>query len=356
MFVAVFLIGAPAAWAHQTGTSMYVAHVQPAAGVVETVLTFPAIDLVDHLGRDDGDHAVSDEEWTSAHPEMTKYLASAVSVESGGACASREVKLQLVEAQAVYLNVFECEPWGQTVVLRNAAMTEMTNGYAHVGRVQVGDGDEEVTAFNGAFPTYEVAMPGGTKVAPPDTLDVVLRFIWQGILHIVLGLDHILFVLGLLLISRNGRRLLAVVTAFTLSHSVTLAISTLGVFSLPASVVEPLIAASILYVAVEAFQQAERREAEQRARIVFAATFALGLMHGFGFSYVLADVGLPEGKIAPALFAFNVGVELGQLGFIAVLWPLRRWLSGKEWEARVLRACAILLGLCAVFWLVQRLM
>jgi hydrogenase/urease accessory protein HupE len=358
LFVLASVFCCTNASAHQTGKSLYVAHVQPAEKVVDTVTTFPAIDLVDHLGRDDGDEVVSVDEWRGNLAEIEAYLASAISVTTNGnSCATDEASAKLSpDGSAVYVHRFRCESFGPAVVLRNEAMTEMATGYTHFGRIQVGDGDEQTTAFNRAFPTYEVAIAAANAAdadapepAPSGSLlDLIMRFVWQGVIHIILGLDHVLFVFALVLISRDLRRLLGVITAFTVSHSVTLAMATLGVVTLPATIVEPIIAASILYVAFEAWFR------EHEPRYIYATTFLLGLVHGFGFSYVLADVGLPQDAIVPALFAFNVGVELGQVGLILLLWPLRRWALDQDWERTAVRVCAVALGAVATFWLVER--
>jgi hydrogenase/urease accessory protein HupE len=347
----MFLVSSTAL-AHQTGKSLYIAHVQPEAATVDTVTTFPAIDLLDHLGADDGDEKVSRDEWLNHQDEMRTYLESAIGVTAGGVpCTTTESSAKLTgAAQLVYLHSFQCSTWQPPLILRNQAMTEMAMGYSHIGRVQVGQGGEAVTAFNQAFPTYEVAIESQPGEKSPSLLDLFLRFVWQGIIHIVLGLDHVLFVVALVLISRDLKRLLGVVTAFTVSHSVTLALATLDVVTIPASIAEPIIAASILYVAAEAWFR------EDEPRYIYATTFVLGLVHGFGFSYVLADVGLPANSVVPALFAFNVGVELGQLGFILLLWPLRRLVMEKPWERRAVRGCAAVLAVVAAFWLVERVL
>ncbi len=157
------------------------------------------------------------------------------------------------------------------------------------------------------FPLDPALLP------PRTTTDVLRDYTVLGYTHIVPnGLDHILFVLGIFLLSLRWRPLLYQVTAFTLAHSITLALSLYGVVSLPASVVEPLIALSIVYVAVENMLVSELKA--WRVWVVFG----FGLLHGLGFAGVLTEVGLPRGEFLPALIAFNVGVELGQLSVIGL--------------------------------------
>ena len=167
----------------------------------------------------------------------------------------------------------------------------------------------------------EVVAPGaGSTPAhlaaagpPPSRLETALRFVQLGFTHILPhGLDHVLFVLGLALLSPAWKPLLAQVSAFTLAHTLTLGLAVHGVVALPSRIVEPLIAASIVYVGVE---NLVRREASY-ARI--AVVFAFGLLHGLGFAGALSEIGWPAGRTLVALLAFNVGVELGQLAVIVL--------------------------------------
>lgn len=147
---------------------------------------------------------------------------------------------------------------------------------------------------------------------PMTAWQALLHYIPVGIDHIVpLGLDHILFVLGLFFFATNWRLLLLQVTAFTLAHTITLALAALRIFSLPADIVEPLIAASITFVALENIWG--RHDTKLRLAVIFG----FGLLHGMGFASVLRDFGVAEGQLVPSLIGFNVGVELGQLIVIA---------------------------------------
>jgi hypothetical protein len=176
----------------------------------------------------------------------------------------------------------------------------------------------------------------------------LLHFIGQGILHIFTGYDHVLFILTLMFVMGSWRRLAVIVTSFTAAHSITLALSTLGLLTVPSAVVEPLIAASVLFVAVDAVV---RPQAGARALV----TFGFGLLHGFGLSNVLRGLGLSGRDLLPALLGFNVGVELGQLAIVAPLFPLVLMLRRRE--ASYARARRVLCGsvaLVAVFWIVIR--
>ena len=164
--------------------------------------------------------------------------------------------------------------------------------------------------------------PAATIPALQTGLVVAAIYVRQGIEHILFGFDHLLFVAALMLIVRDWRVLVKTITAFTLAHSITLTLATLGWVTLPAGPVEAMIAFSILLVAAEIVRM-ERGERSLTISRPWVVAFAFGLLHGFGFAGALVDLGLPRGDIPLALFSFNVGVEIGQLIFIAAA-PGRR--------------------------------
>jgi hypothetical protein len=208
-----------------------------------------------------------------------------------------------------------------------------------------------------------IALGGGDA---QSTTEALFGYIPVGFDHILpQGLDHILFVLGLFLLSTQWRPLIWQVTAFTLAHTVTLALGATGWVSIPGSIVEPLIAASIVYVAVENIFM--RGLSTWRPLIVFG----FGLLHGLGFASVLGEFGLPEGQFIPALIGFNVGVELGQLTVIAMA-AILIWLSvraanmakidGEEGAVRsypvMFRAVSVtgslLIAIIGMWWVIER--
>lgn len=197
-----------------------------------------------------------------------------------------------------------------------------------------------------------VAPSGGTDAPSSDEGSVVWRFVRLGFTHILPeGTDHILFVLGLFFFSVLLRPLLLQVTAFTIAHSLTLGLSLLGVFSLPSRVVEPLIALSIVVVAVENIFFRKLRPSR------FLIVFAFGLIHGLGFAGVLKTLGLPEGQFLKVLVSFNVGVELGQLTVIAAAAALTVWMWKKPWyRARVVIPASALIAAVGLFWFFQRIL
>ena len=176
-----------------------------------------------------------------------------------------------------------------------------------------------------------------------------------GMDHILSGYDHLTFVLALLLIVSGMRRLLVTVTSFTLAHSITLAAATLGVMWVPGPPVEATISLSILFLASELIKVNRGRDSVT-ARYPWIVAFTFGLLHGFGFAGALNDIGLPQNEIALALLMFNVGVELGQLLFIAAILLLLMALRKvrREWPAWVNQVPAYGIGSIAAFWFIDR--
>ena len=201
--------------------------------------------------------------------------------------------------------------------------------------------------------------------AAPTALEVSRVYFVLGVEHILLGIDHLLFVLGLLFLVGNWKQLVGTVTAFTVAHSITLAGATLGWVHAPQAPIEATIALSVMFVAAEILRRSRGRR-DLAARAPWLVAFVFGLLHGFGFSGALREVGLPEQDIPLALLFFNVGVEVGQLAFIAVVVLvlsvvtrlLRRpghaergpWHS----EAMIRVPVAYVIGSIAAFWTVQR--
>ena len=216
-------------------------------------------------------------------------------------------------------------------------------------RVSDGEGGQSTTLVRASRPWVEIDPERGT-------LDVALTYLRQGIEHILYGIDHLLFVAALLLIVRDWRMLVKTVTAFTLAHSITLALATLGLVRLPPGPVEILIAASIVLVAVEAIRR-ENGKTSVAIRWPWIVAFLFGLLHGFGFAGALQDIGLPQGDIPLALLTFNIGVELGQLMFIGVvlaaITALRR-VAPLPRHLVLLSACYAI-GIVATFWTFERL-
>jgi hypothetical protein len=182
--------------------------------------------------------------------------------------------------------------------------------------------------------------------------EVAWRYFGLGFTHILpLGLDHVLFVLGIYLLNHRGRAVFLQVTAFTVAHSITLGLSMYGLVHVPGAVVEPLIAVSIAYVAIENLFLAELRA--WRVGLVFA----FGLLHGLGFAGVLTELGLPRGEFVTALLTFNLGVEAGQMAVIGLAFVLVGWRwAEREWyRPRVVVPASVAIACAAIYWTVERM-
>ncbi len=190
----------------------------------------------------------------------------------------------------------------------------------------------------------------GEAPAPAGRRDVAARYLILGFEHILpLGLDHILFVLGLFLLSTRFAPLLWQITAFTVAHSVTLALSMYGVVSLPSRLVESLIALSIAYVAIENLFTAQLKPWRP------ALVFGFGLLHGLGFAGVLRELGLPPEEFVTALITFNLGVELGQLAVVLLALLLVGWCRKKKWYRPVIvQPLSAVIAVVGLWWAFQR--
>ncbi|HSK38846.1 MAG TPA: HupE/UreJ family protein [Arenibaculum sp.] len=216
-------------------------------------------------------------------------------------------------------------------------------------RIEWRDGRVQTNLLNPASPWVDVQ-------GPRPALAVAAEYFVIGVEHILLGIDHLLFVLGLVLMVRGTGLLVKTITAFTLAHSITLAMAVLGLVHAPQAPVEAVIALSILFLASELMRR--RRDGPGLTeRHPWLVAFSFGLLHGLGFAGALAEVGLPEADIPLALLVFNLGVEAGQLLFVAALLALS-WL----WRRAIVQppppwlrdAPAYAIGSLATFWLIER--
>jgi hydrogenase/urease accessory protein HupE len=279
-------------------------------------------------------------------PSILRYVDGHIAVLAGGQrCTSRPGTAKAADTHVLVPLVWSCPPDGE-LRYRVTLFQDVDPAARHLALVTSEDGEREL-ALDNSVP--EVALSGvGSSV-----LQIVGRFVSAGIEHIFLGYDHIAFLIAVILWGQRLWPLIKVVTAFTIAHSLTLTLAVLDVVRLPSSVVEPLIAATIVYVAAENFFV---RDISKRWR----ATFVLGLVHGFGFAGALREYGLPQGALLPALAAFNIGVEIGQVAIVAVIFPLLLWtdrLSGAAGKGRsvaLVYTCSSVILVFGLYWLIER--
>jgi hypothetical protein len=216
-------------------------------------------------------------------------------------------------------------------------------------RQQALDGTHTTTLVHPSQPWVEIATS-------PGIAGIVGAYLMQGIEHILFGVDHLLFVLGLMLMVRDRWMLLKTITAFTVAHSVTLAAASLGYVHVPAPPLNAVIALSIMFVGVEVLRSWQG-ETSLALRQPWLVAFAFGLVHGLGFASGLVSLGLPQGDIPLALLLFNLGVEAGQLMFVALTLLLLRSFGQLEinWPRTVRMMPAYAVGSLGSFWMVDRI-
>jgi hydrogenase/urease accessory protein HupE len=216
--------------------------------------------------------------------------------------------------------------------------------------VRIGDSPVQTVWLNGGETSAPISL---TSPPPPaTTAQVAWQYFGLGYTHILpKGLDHILFVIGIFLLSARWRSILLQVSTFTLAHSITLGLTMYGVVSLPARVVEPMIALSIAYVAVENLLTSDLKPWR------LALVFSFGLLHGMGFAGVLRDLGLPRSQFLTALLTFNGGVEAGQLTVIALSFlAVAYWRSSAPTYRRfIVQPASLAIALTGIYWTIQRL-
>jgi len=219
-------------------------------------------------------------------------------------------------------------------------------GHAHLSRIDFAPDQVSQRVAQRDEPSFEARRARSATSA-------FWRFLLLGVEHIFTGYDHVAFLVGLLLLGGSIGQLVKIVTAFTVAHSITLALAALEIVTPPARAVEPLIAASIMFVGVENLWALRRGSAEAALRHRWALSFAFGLVHGFGFAAVLRELRLPRAALATGLVSFNLGVECGQVCIVVAALPLLSHLRRAPRFAPTTSACVAALG---GLWLLNRLL
>ena len=349
--LAVLVAGA--AQAHQTRLSSSKLVVQGSSVTATLELNGRDLDVAARLTLSGDGDEVQPQRLAAQQRAVLDYLRSRVFLqfENGTQCPVADEVLQARRDHVLAQLRFRCPPLGRPLVYRVTLFHEIDPAARHVVTV---DGDERRLGLLGvANPAMGLS---GVRAGLGETLR---HYVVAGIEHIAIGYDHIAFLLAVIVLGRRFWPLFAAVTAFTVAHSITLTLAVLGWVVLPSRIVEPLIAATIVYVAAENFFIRDIRHR-------WWLTFAFGLIHGFGFASVLREYGIPDHALVPALAAFNVGVEVGQVLVVAIAvlaWRAGFALSGKAGVhgdallqrrvSLVVSAGVLLLGL---YWLAERLL
>jgi len=348
----VLLLAAPACLhAHDPGLSALTLRLERSTLAVTVTLARADAEALVALDTN-RDGRLTPEEFNPARPELELAAVDALKISLDETNVEPTgISVQLGVGDEVNLQLAFPRRAGTQLRVQSALLAGLPRGHRQYAVLLDGQGSvmaERILDANHAV--LEASLKDDPNAAaPPSSFG---QFLLLGIEHIVTGYDHLIFLLGLLIVGGSFRSSVKIITAFTVAHSVTLALATLDVIRLPASVVEPLIAVSIMYVGVE---NIVRRDLRWR----WALAFAFGLIHGCGFASVLRELGIgATGKgVASPLLSFNLGVELGQISIAALVLPLIWKLKQRaSFERRYVPAGSAFVSLAGGYWLVERLL
>ena len=352
------------AWAHDPGIST--AQAQLRTATLEVAVGFAPADaeqLLPPEARVSGKWTQA--EFVAAQPLLAGLAPQIMELLNGGvAVGPSETRVELAAGDALNFFLVYPRPLPGVVTLRAPQLGALPAGHRQFVIIVDERGStltKKLLSAKDDGIEFSVAAPGSgsgdagggaVAVAAPVEAPTFWGFLWLGVEHIWTGYDHLLFLFALLVVCRSFRSIVAIITCFTLAHSLTLALATLEVVNLPSRFVEPAIAASIVFVGLE---NLVRRGEEPKGR--WALTFAFGLIHGFGFASVLKELGVGQGGqgLAMPLFTFNAGVEIGQIVVAAlvlpVVWKLRK---NEKFLQRGVPALSAMVAAAGLYWFLER--
>jgi hydrogenase/urease accessory protein HupE len=339
--------------AHDPGLSSLTIH--PCTSGLEAALTLAVKDAAQLAELDENhDGTVTQAEFARAGRQLEAAIARQVVIAADGKVAKdKSVRSRLDENNNVEVRLDFDAVVFSSLEIQSKLIASLPFGHRQYLQVQNSAGKTVFERLlSGSADRATVQMPRtSASMAAIEAVRSFANFLSLGVRHILTGYDHLLFLLGLLLVARGFFAALNIITSFTIAHSITLAVATLHVVQIPSRIVEPLIAASIVFVGVENLLHGKIPKSR---RLV---TFGFGLIHGFGFASALREAGIASstGGIVLPLFSFNLGVELGQVMVAAValpiIWKLR---ENPMFVARWAPACSAVVVLLGSFWLVER--
>ncbi len=316
---------------------------------LQVVLRIDQTDLLKVWELDENeDGAVSNDEVLLYLDEVHDAFQEAVRVGiAGDTLALTPASANIVEDELgnafvdlAYGAVLRERPWRVTLAVR--VFSDFGPQHKNLAKI-VYEGEVQQSIFTVADPVQSFTFEGGSV----SLLEQVRQFVWLGMEHIFIGYDHILFLIGLIAVGGTFWNLVKIVSAFTVAHSITLVLAALQVVVVPSRVVESIIALSIIYIAVENFLI---KNSDQRWMI----TFAFGLMHGFGFAGVLTELGLPTKGLVASLLSFNVGVEIGQVMIVSLVFPVILLASRTRWQRQIVYGLSSIILTFGLIWFFQR--
>lgn len=345
-FIILFCLTS-AAWAHEINTSYTLIEIHEQKLSCSFRVDQSDLEKIFDLDED-GDGAIANDELLLNLDVMQDHFLHKIAVEvageelaltrNGGNIFSDELGNRFIDFH--FRSALASRPWRLTLKL------DIFDDFGprHKNLVKVVSGSETVQAiFTIDDPRQSIPFEGRDV----SLLNQIGQFIWLGVEHIFIGYDHILFLMGLIVLGGSFRNLIKIVTAFTVAHSITLILAAWQIVLLPARLVESVIALSIVYIAIENFLV---KDTDQRWLI----TFIFGLMHGFGFANVLTELGLPTRGVAASLLSFNVGVEIGQVLIVAIAFPIILWVNQTRWQRRVVYGLSLIILIFGLVWFFER--
>jgi hydrogenase/urease accessory protein HupE len=349
LLLLLVILATASAFAHDPGLSAAEVRLDGNKAVARLTFARGDIEIVAPMDADrDGRVTQPEFEVVEGRLESLAKESFALSVDGEEASPSA-VAVGLDESGAVHFELEFTLPQGAKLSLRSLLIGKLPRGHRQFLALRDVKGDSlgqrTLDASNNSF-ECDLAALSISQTRP----HAFWGFILLGVEHILLGFDHLAFLFALLIAGGTLREAVKIISSFTVAHSITLSLATLDAVAIPASVVEPLIAASIIYVGLE---NVWRREIKRR----WMLTFAFGLVHGFGFASALRELGVGAGvKAVAPLLSFNLGVEIGQIAVAALVlpltWKLRQW---PQFVIRYVPACSILIALAGGYWLWDRL-
>lgn len=364
--------------AHMTSMGQFLVEISPKERTIKLTLSISRKDVGTFLKYDKNKNGrMEEDELKALRGPAASYFAERLLVSNNSQICpvakqrylfAREKKMESSK-RLMFFQEVKCPKALQSVMIQNTVMFDDVGGYRHVSSIRVGKKayPHYFARFSARYvveiktqPAPQTRKPtAGSRVAAASSVSVkgegglmtLWRFARKGGYHILFGLDHLLFLFCLLLVSNRIADLLWVVTAFTVGHSITLVLCVMDIVFLPVKPTEAMIALTIAYVGVENIIQ-YRREKPPRYRFVVAALF--GMIHGFGFSYMLRELNLPKDSILLPLIGFNVGIELCQFLIVLVVYPfLYRAMKSERYGTFLVAANGLVVAL-ALYWFVER--
>jgi hypothetical protein len=304
----------------------------------------------------DLDAEVSDAERDAAKPAIAKLLAEQLRVNADGndLIPAEPGLISFDDQNNAHVEFhFQAAPQ-QQLLLQSKFLALLPDGHQQFVTVKDATGKtigEKMLGRTDDRIQVELATDGSRHTSEPSTFSAFVAFLKLGIEHIVTGYDHLLFLFALLAVTHSFWPAIKIITFFTIAHSITLGLAGLNLIDLPSSFVEPFIAATIVYVAVENIIRGDHPKGRQWL------TFGFGLIHGFGFASVLREMEISTGDtgILLPLLSFNLGIETGQIAVASIVLPMLWWLNNKPTIAdKFLKSCSVVVALVGAYWFLER--